>query len=79
MTVSTHQITEKASSIATYTGGGSAVLFGLSANEFAAVIGAVVAVLGLLVNMWFRWQHLRIVKQAAAERPDCATCPEREV
>lgn len=74
-----HSITEKAASASTYIGSGGAVVFGLSANELAAFIGAAVAVLGLLVNVWFKWQHLRIVKQAATTRPDCATCPERDV
>ncbi len=35
-------------------GGGTAtLLFGLQANEFAAIVGAVVAVLGLAVQIWY--------------------------
>lgn len=38
---------------ATYGGGASAFLFGLSANEVAAVVGAIVAVVGLCVQVYF--------------------------
>lgn len=79
MTTAAHSIADRATIITTYAGGSSAVIFGLSANEIAAFIGAAVAVLGFLANLWFKWQHLRIVKAAAADRPDCATCPERDV
>ena len=37
---------------ATYGGGASAFLFGLTANEFAAIAGVIVAVTGLCVQ-WF--------------------------
>ena len=36
---------------ATYGGAGSAVFFGLQANEFAALVGATVAVLGFVVQL----------------------------
>lgn len=55
---------EKAATAATYTGAGSAVFFGLSANEFAAVGGLIIALVGLLVNVWFKHQHLQIAKKA---------------
>ena len=42
-----------AGKVGTYGGGASAVLFGLSASEFAAFVGAVVAVLGLIVQAYF--------------------------
>ena len=41
------------------TGGGTAV-FGLSINEFAAVIGATVAVLTLVMNFWFNSRRLKM-------------------
>lgn len=40
---------------ATYGGGTSAFLFGLSANELAAIIGAAVAIIGLCVQ----WHYNR--------------------
>ena len=55
---------EKAATAATYTGAGTAVFFGLTANEFAAVGGLVIALIGLLVNIWFKHQHLQIAKQS---------------
>lgn len=38
---------------ATYGGSASALFFGLSASEFAAIVGAVVAVTGLAVQWYF--------------------------
>lgn len=72
-------IATKATAVATYTAGTSAVVFGLSANELAAYVGASVAVLTFVANLWFKWQHLKIVREAATKAPDCATCPERDV
>ena len=54
---------EKAATAATYTGAGTAVFFGLSANEFAAIAGVLIALVGLLVNIWFKHQHLKIAKR----------------
>lgn len=39
---------------ATYTGGGTAALAGLTANEWLAIAGVVVAVLGFLTNLYFQ-------------------------
>lgn len=39
--------------VGTYGGGTSALFFGLTASEFAAFVGAVVAVVGLLVQWYF--------------------------
>lgn len=39
--------------VGTYGGGASALLFGLSASEFAAFVGAAVAVVGLVVQWYF--------------------------
>lgn len=68
---------QRIASATTYVGSGGAVFFGLTANEFAAIGGLLLALLGFVVNLVFRWQHLQIVRRAAVERPDCATCPER--
>lgn len=42
-----------AGKVGTYGGGASAFVFGLSASEFAAFVGAVVAVVGLAVQWYF--------------------------
>ena len=55
----------KAASAATYGGSGVAVIFGLTANEFAAVSGVVIALIGLFVNIYFKHQHLKIAKALA--------------
>lgn len=51
---------EKVAQIATYGGGGSAVFFGLTANEIAAFIGAACAVAGLVVNWFYKARHYRL-------------------
>lgn len=48
-----------AAKTATYGGGASAVVFGLSANELAALVGAAVAVLGLAMQWYFSRQRDR--------------------
>lgn len=75
-------ILTKASATAAYGGGLIAFIGGLSANEIAAYGGLFVGVIGLLINVaitiYFKSQHLKIARQIATERPDCATCPERD-
>ena len=56
---------EKAATVATYVGAGGAVFFGLTANEFAAIAGVVIGIVGLLVNAWFKLQHLKIARRKA--------------
>jgi len=58
-------LSTKAASVATYGGSSVAVIFGLTANEFAAVSGVVIALCGLLVNIYFKHQHLKIARASA--------------
>ena len=53
----------KASAIATYGGAGSAIFFGLTANEFGALCGVVIGVIGLVANIYFKYQHLQLAKK----------------
>lgn len=46
-----------------YASSGSAVFFGLTANEFAAVVGAVCAVLTFAVNWYYKRKHLKIIEK----------------
>lgn len=61
----TAEVATKVSSVATYGGAGSAVFFGLSANEFGALCGVVIGFVGLLANIWFKHQHLKIARKEA--------------
>lgn len=61
----TNEIITKTASTATYGGSGAAVIFGLTANEFAAISGVVIALVGLLVNIYFKHQHLKIARESA--------------
>lgn len=63
-------LAEKAATAATYGGSTGAVFFGLTANEFAALGGLGIAVVGFLVNVWFKAQHLKIARQRAAADPE---------
>ena len=58
-------VSTKIASAATYGGSSAAVIFGLTANEFAAVSGVVIAICGLLVNIYFKHQHLKIARASA--------------
>jgi len=53
----------KASGVATYGGAGSAIFFGLTANEFGALCGVVIGVIGLVANIYFKYQHLELAKK----------------
>lgn len=55
----TDEVALVAAKTATYGGGASAVVFGLSANELAALVGAAVAVLGLAMQWYFSRQRDR--------------------
>lgn len=66
--------TSKIVSAAPYLASGGALFFGLTANELAALVATSVAVLTFIVNFWFKWQHLQIVKKAAASKPDQLIC-----
>lgn len=46
----------------TYAASGSAVIFGLSANEFAAVAGVCIALLTFALNWYYKRQHLALAR-----------------
>ena len=56
-------VASKAASVATYGGAGSAIFFGLSANEFGALCGVIIGVIGLIANIYFKHQHLQLAKK----------------
>ena len=53
----------KAASVATYGGAGSAIFFGLTANEFGALCGVAIGFIGLVANIWFKHQHLKLARE----------------
>jgi hypothetical protein len=53
----------KASTAATYGGSATAVFFGLTANEFAALGGLAIGIIGLIISTWYKHQHLKIAKK----------------
>jgi uncharacterized SAM-binding protein YcdF (DUF218 family) len=60
----------KAATTAQYGGSGAAVYFGLTANEIAAFGGLIIAIIGLIVNIWYKAQHLKIAKEKAKSEED---------
>jgi hypothetical protein len=59
----TAEVATKVSSVATYGGAGSAVFFGLSANEFGALCGVIIGFVGLVANIYFKYQHLKLARK----------------
>jgi hypothetical protein len=55
-------IATKTSLVATYGGAGSAIFFGLTANEFGALCGVAIGLVGLVANIWFKYQHLKLAR-----------------
>jgi len=54
----------KSATAATYGGSATAIIFGLSANEFAALSGVLIAFIGLIISTWYKHQHLKIAKES---------------
>lgn len=53
-------------SAATYGGSGTAMIFGLTPGEWqvlGVIGGLIVAVVGLVVNVYFKHQHLRLAER----------------
>lgn len=61
-------VSAKAANVATYGGASSAIFFGLTANEFAAICGVIIGVIGLIANIYFKQKHLEIAKKSLEEK-----------
>ena len=59
-------MTDHRTTVASYAASGCAVIAGLTANEFAALIGAGCAIATLGMNFWFKQQQLRLAREMAA-------------
>lgn len=59
---------ERFSATLTYASGGAAILFGLNANEIAALTAAVVCVISAVATIWTTWhfknKHFQLAKEA---------------
>jgi hypothetical protein len=55
-------VSAKVASVATYGGAGSAIFFGLTTNEFGALCGVVIGFIGLVANIYFKYQHLQLAR-----------------
>lgn len=71
---------EVVTSKATYIASGGAVVFGMTANELAAIGGLIVAVIAMVANagisFYFKHQHLQIAKAKAACTLAKSGCPD---
>lgn len=56
---------DKASTLITYTASGAAVIGGLMLNDWAEIIGATVATLSFIYNVWHKYQ-LRCIAERQA-------------
>ena len=74
-TMDTSHTVEAAAKVATYGGSASAFLFGLTANEFAAVSGVVIALVGLAVQVIFALRRDRREENAIRARLGKTTKP----
>jgi uncharacterized membrane protein len=55
----------KTATTATYGGSATAIIFGLSANEFAALGGLLIGIVGLVITTWYKHQHLKIARESS--------------
>lgn len=60
------EVAESAANKSTYVGGTLATIGGLTANEIAAFGGLALAVVGFLLNWWYKHQHLKLARKRAA-------------
>ena len=59
-----------AATAATYTASGSAIIFGLSAHEFAAISGVCIALLTFALNWYYKQQHLKLARERMERETD---------
>ena len=52
-----------------YTSAGSAVIFGFTANEFAALMGLAFAFGTFVINWYYKRQHLKIIAESLRREP----------
>jgi divalent metal cation (Fe/Co/Zn/Cd) transporter len=59
----------KGTAVTTYAASGSALIFGLNAEVFAALAGVAIAFVAMVANIWLTWhfkrEHLRLASEQA--------------
>lgn len=71
-------MTDKGTGALTYSAAGSAVFFGLTANELAAYAATLVAICTFLMSWYFKHQHLKLAKATMENQQIpkvCRGCP----
>lgn len=53
------------SSKVTYTGAGTAVIFGLTVNEVVALLGLIMGILGFLTNAYYKRRQMKLIEKLA--------------
>ena len=56
-------------SIASYTASGSLVLFGMTANDFAVMVGLLFAFLTFCINWYYKHKHLKLIEEKVNVMP----------
>lgn len=59
---------EKPATAASYAASASAIVSGLTANEIGVYAGIVIGAATFLLNAWFRWQTLKLMRKAARDK-----------
>ena len=61
-------LVERGTALVAATGSTTAIAFGLTANELAAIGGLIVAIIGVIANIavvtYFKGQHLKLAREA---------------
>jgi hypothetical protein len=70
MTEEKLQAVAEAASKVTYTGAGTAILFGLTVNEVVALIGLIMGVLGFITNAYYKRRQMALLERLAQTNPN---------
>jgi uncharacterized membrane protein YGL010W len=70
MTEEKLQAVAEVASKVTYTGAGTAILFGLTVNEVVALIGLIMGVLGFVTNAYYKRRQMALLERLAQSNPN---------
>ena len=63
------KMTDPKTSIASYAASSSLVIFGMSANDFAVLVGLIFAAGTFLINWYYKRAHLKLISDRVKEMP----------